>query len=484
MAIAIVFSLCLLAFTLIGVLAATRARPTPDDYLLAGRGVGPFLTALSSVATNNSGYMFIGLIGYAYTSGLAAVWLHAAWVLGDLAAWLWVHQRVREKTDEAGALSVSSWLGSQRGGGRMHSVTIVSALLSFVLLGGYAAAQLKAGSTTLEVLFGWHPAVGAVLGAVIVVAYSFSGGFRASVWTDAAQSFVMLGAMVALTVAAYLQLDGFDGLWENLRQQDPDLVRVVPSGGAASLGLFLLGFVFGGLGAVGQPHILTRTMALDDPRSIPQARIYYFLWFLPFSLLALAVGLSSRALLPDLLTTTSAGGALLTAEHALPVLSVTLLPKALVGLMLAGIFAATMSTADSQLLVCSAAVTQDVFPRWSRSYWAGKVATLSVALVALGVALTAKKGVFALVLGAWSILGATLGPLVLLRCLGHQPGSKLSLLMMLSGLATVIAWRFTPWSGAVYEILPGMLVPLAMYALAVSGKSARTGRIPALSDQG
>lgn len=465
MTIALVFLVCLLGFTLVGVAASRQAKATTSDYLLAGRSVSPWLTALSSVATNNSGFMFIGLIGYAYSSGIEAIWFHVAWMLGDLAAWLWVHRRVRERTEDAGALSVPSWLGMDPTGGRWHSVTIVSAVLSLLFLGGYAAAQLKAGSTTLEVLFGWDPAIGAVLGAVIVIAYSFSGGFRASVWTDAAQSFVMLAAMSTLLGAALIELGGWGALIVNLRAQDPSLLQWSPPRGALGQSLFLVGFFAGGLAAIGQPHILTRTMALDDPRSIPRARRHYFLWFIPFSLLALGVGLSSRALLPNLLETMTASGAPYSAEHALPALSMQLLPDALVGLMLAGIFAATMSTADSQLLVCSAAITQDILPNLADRHGCAKLATLGATLLSLIVALVAEDGVFSLVLGAWGILGASLGPLVLVKAWGQPVGKKLSLVMLLSGAATVVIWRASPYHALTYELLPGMMVPLLLFAV-------------------
>ena len=464
--IALVFLTCLLGFTLVGVAASRQAKATTSDYLLAGRSVSPWLTALSSVATNNSGFMFIGLIGYAYSSGVEAVWFHAAWMAGDLAAWMWVHRRVREKTEEAHALSIPSWLGTDRDGKNMRPVTVVAAVLSLLFLGGYAAAQLKAASTALEVLFGWDPAIGAILGAAIVVAYSFSGGFRASVWTDAAQSYVMLAAMLALLATALLELGGLGGLLAELGAQDPTLLKWSPPRGALGQSLFVIGFFAGGLAVVGQPHILTRTMALDDPGSIPKARRLYFLWFVPFSLLALGVGLTSRALLPELLNTMTASGAPYSAEHALPALSMALLPDALVGLMLAGIFAATMSTADSQLLVCSAAVTQDILPSLSKRHGYAKIATLGATLLALVVALMAQDGVFALVLGAWGILGASLGPLVLVKAWGQRVGQKLSLVMLLSGALTVVAWRASPYHSLTYELLPGMLVPLLLFLIA------------------
>lgn len=471
------FALCLFAFTAIGALAARKAQGSTGDYLLAGRSVSPWLTALSSVATNNSGFMFIGLIGFAYTSGVRAVWLQGSWILGDLLAWAFVHGRVRTLSGDLTALSVPAFLGTVRGsagvgqaapgvgGGpeRSERATIVAAgLLTFLFLAGYAAAQLKAGSTTLEVLFGWHPAVGAVLGTAIVVVYCFSGGIRASIWTDAAQSVVMIFSMALLVGYAAVEVGGPLDLKARLEAQDLTLTEVVPD---LRWGLvpYVLGFVAGGLAAIGQPHILIRTMALVSPRRIAEARRYYFAWFIPFSAFSLGVGLYARAIMPDLLERAGPRGLGLSAEHALPALSLELLPLGLVGLMLAAIFAATMSTADSQILACSAAVTQDILPKYRGSTRVAKLATLCVAALALCLALGADQGVFDLVLMAWGVLGSTLGPLVILRCFGHVPPSWLALSMMATGMATVVFWK--PLSDAMYEALPGMLLPLLLYAV-------------------
>ncbi len=461
------FALCLLGFTGVGALAARAKQESTEDYLLAGRSVSPWLTALSAVATNNSGYMFIGLIGFAYTSGFQAVWLQIAWVVGDYAAWRWVQKGVRQTSGAVGALSVSDWFGKglaapdSKEKHVAHSPWTVraSALLTFLFLGGYAAAQLKAGSVSMEVLFGWPAHWGAIIGSVIIVVYCFSGGMRASIWTDAAQSMVMIVSMTLLALTGLMKTGGLGGLIDALRNESPELVALMPDPTWSGSLLFFAGFLFGGLGGLGQPHILSRVMALRSADDIEKTRGYYFGWFVPFSLLALLVGLQARVLLPDLL----AEGAQMGPEHALPLLSVELLPAGLVGLMLAGIFSATMSTADSQVLSCTAAITQDLFPSLRGNYRMAKYATLATAVVALMIALYATQGVFDLVLMAWSVLGASLGPLVVIRAWDRPIGQTLSLSMMGSGLLTVVVWRQLGLGGVVYEILPGMVVPFLVY---------------------
>ncbi len=186
MTVVFAFLACLALFVVIGVLSLRRAKGTTEDYLLAGRDVSPWLMGLSSAATNNSGFMFIGLFGFTYRFGVQAVWLQLGWILGDVIAWQWIHRRVRERSGAIGATSVPTLLATDTDGRSSRSISVVAGLLTFLFLGGYAAGQLVAGATTLDGMFGWSPSVGVLIGAAIVVVYCFSGGLRASIWTGAA----------------------------------------------------------------------------------------------------------------------------------------------------------------------------------------------------------------------------------------------------------------------------------------------------------
>lgn len=476
------FGLFLLLFTLVGVASSRVAKPTTDDYLVAGRSVAPWLTALSSVATNNSGFMFVGLIGFTYRGGLHTIWMAVAWILGDLLVWLGVHQRVRQLSGELDVVSVPSLLGMDPQGTRQRAVVRVTAALTFVFLGGYAAAQLRAGSIALEELFGAPPWLGATLGAGIVVAYCFSGGLRASIWTDAAQAVVMLGSMALLLGFCVVDVGGPTTLLQLLGDQDPALLGLMPPDATLGMLPYLLGFVAGGFGAIGQPHILVRSMAITSAADIPRARLWYYAWFVPFYAAAIAVGLYARVAVPELLVppaglTGAAAQAAVThaTEGALPALAVAMLPPALVGVMLAGLFSATMSTADSQVLACSAAVTEDALEgRADRRL--SKLATLAVTALALALALGASEGVFALVLAAWSYLGASLGPVLLVRIARQPLGQRTALAMIGCGLATIQLWKAFGPSGAVFALLPGILVPLALYGLARGAFGADAAR--------
>jgi sodium/proline symporter len=247
------FSVFLLAFTAIGAFASRKKRDSSEDYLIASRDVNPWLVALSAVSTNNSGYMFIGLIGYTWQVGIQAAWISVGWVFGDFLTWFWVHKRVRNQSEAVGARSVPGLLATGADGVVNRPIAALAGVLTFLFLGGYAAAQLKAGSITLNAVFGWPMWAGAVIGAVIVAIYCMAGGIRASIWTDAAQSVVMLISMAILLGACTLQVGGLSSLYEALNSIDPSLVSVIPQGLAWGFGLYLMGFVFAGIGTIGQP---------------------------------------------------------------------------------------------------------------------------------------------------------------------------------------------------------------------------------------
>ena len=445
----------LLAFTLIGVASVWKSRGTRHDYYLADSSVRPWLVGLSAVATNNSGYMFIGVIGYTYVTGLAAIWLMIGWILGDFLGSMFVHARLRQATATTGEVSyagvLSHWYGSDNA--RLQRLI---GLLSLVFLLAYASAQLVAGSKALQVLLGWPAWAGAVMGAVLVALYCLAGGIRASIWTDAAQSVVMVLAMGFLLVSTVAALGGVDATLASLRAV-PDYLDWFPKDlvlpGAAGALLFIVSWLFAGLSVIGQPHIMVRFMTLDDGSKMHRARAWYYLWYIIFYCLATGVGLLSRVYLPD--------SASFDAELALPSMAMEVLPPLLVGLVLAGIFAATMSTADSLILSCSAAITHDLLPHNIENTLLIKLSTLLITACALGLALSNNQSVFSLVILAWSCLASAFAPLLIALCLGWKPNQGSSILAMFTGLGTALLWRHFELHSAVYEGLPGILAGFA-----------------------
>jgi len=448
------FLFFLALFMGIGLASAAAARRTKADYYLASRSVGPMLSGLSAVATNNSGYMFIGVIGYTYAVGLASVWLMVGWIVGDFIASLIVHRRLRIATERTGEASftavIASWTGT-----RMPVWRRIAAIVTVVFLGSYAAAQIAAGGKALEGVLGWDRQTGAWIVAAMVLSYSIAGGIRASIWTDVAQSIVMIVAMAVLVAAGFLALGGVGATlaqWHTIPGffdlTPPDLV--LP--GLPGLALFIIGWLFAGLSVIGQPHVMVRFMALDSPSSMAAARAWYYGFFTAFYALATAAGMLARVLIPQL--------ADLDPEMALPTMAVHLLPPLLVGVILAGIFAATMSTADSLVLSCSAAITHDLLPIQAEHPALLKLATALVTAFALGIALMGSGSVFDLVILSWSTLAVAFGPLLLLLAFGRAVSQSRAILMMIGGIAVALLWRHLGLHNAVYEGLPGIVAGL------------------------
>ena len=457
LAIAFSFVLFLLLFTGVGIYSASRQQHTTTDYLLASRNVNPWLMGLSAFATAHSGGMFISIIGWTYTVGISSVWLLVGWFIGDYLAWFVVHKPLRIVSEETNSETIGAFLAQKQ---KYSAIAAVSALITIAFLGAAAAAQLLAASKALHVIFGWNYSWGIILGAIIVVSYCFSGGIRASIWTDALQSVLMMVAMIMLLVVALLSCGGIAGLWQQLSQIDATLVDPVPQGLQYGFGLFMLSWLVAGIGVVGQPQIMIRAMVIDDASRIGVSRNVYAVAYIIFSTAAVLVGLCARVLLPNLIN----GG---DPELALPQMAIALLPAILVGVILAGIFSAVVSTADSQILACSAALTQDLFPEMGRSYKLVKVGTLIITAIILAIALASDKNMFALGIFAWSALASGLAPILILRVWRFPISVGVGVAMMLVGLATAAIWNgVLKLSASIYEVLPGMLAGFLVYGIA------------------
>lgn len=450
------FIFFLLVFVVIGALASLVNKGSNADYLLASSSIQPWLVALSAVATNNSGWMFVGLVGFTALSGLQAFWVMFGFIVGDFVMSFITHKKLREATERTGALSFGGVL-AQWGGDNYKYFRLLAGLITIAFLGTYAAAQLNAGSKALHVLLDWPYELGAIIGAAIVVVYCFAGGIRASIWTDAAQSVVMILSIAMMLVLSFLAAGGFDGFADKLNALDPSLLSLWPDSTAHGTALFIIGWIFAGIGVIGQPHVMVRFMAMEKPEHMPRIRTYYYSWYTLFSLMALGVGFCARIILPF-----DAG---FDNELAMPMLAKDTLPPVLAGLALAGLFAATMSTADSQILSCTAAATRDLTDGKAVPYWATKLATVVITAIALLIALFGNESVFSLVLIAWSALGASFGPVLIVYALGQKPSQALAIVMAVSGIAIVLAWNHYGLGSLIYGLFPGLVGPLLIFAV-------------------
>ena len=447
----------MLIFAGVGISSVMVKQDTTDDYLVAGRGMHPALAALSAVSTWNSGYMFIGFIGFTYTVGYSVIWLGLVSTIGQVFAWVWLYKFIQNEGKERGIRSLSSLVAEKAGAPEAK----LAAILSVLFLSIYAAAQLTSGGKALFVMMELPVIIGILIGFVLVVAYCYAGGIRASIWTDAVQSCVMVIGSIILCWIAIKEVGGFSGLNAGLEAQSANLTSFFPTDLKFGVSLWIFAFFLGGLGVAGQPQVVSRVMTLGSDSDRKQAMIWFFVWQTPFIILMLLIGFASRVLFTD-------PG--FDAEFGLPMMAMTTMPAIGVGMILASIFAATMSTADSQVLACTAAITDDIKPEWRENHKTTKKVTLIVAAFATlisiaGLYIPGGDNVFKLVVLAVYGLGAIFIPLLTIRWMGYKPDSTHSLIMMISAFVGVIIWTMLPpllgldsISGAdgIFPSVPGM----------------------------
>ena len=437
-------------FAGVGLASMFVKEDTTDDYLVAGRGMHPALAALSAVSTWNSGYMFIGFIGFTYMMGFNVLWLGIVSTIGQVVAWAWLYKFIQKEGQSRGVRSLSSLVAEKAGAPEAK----LAAVLSVLFLSIYAAAQLTSGGKALYVMMGWNEMTGILIGFVLVVAYCYAGGIRASIWTDAVQSCVMLVGSTMLCWIALQEVGGFSGLTSSLEAQDPVLVRFLPPDLRFGFSMWAFAFFLGGLGVAGQPQVVSRVMTLGSDSDRKQAMVWFFVWQTPFIALMVIIGLASRVLFT---------GSDFDPELGLPVLAMETMPAIGVGMILASIFAATMSTADSQVLACTAAITDDIKPEWREDHKTTKMVTLVVAAFATmisigGLYIPGGDSVFVLVVLAVYGLGGFFIPLLTIRWMGYKPDTTHSLVMMGSAFVGVIGWSLLGFAGAdgIFPSVPGM----------------------------
>lgn len=450
------FIFCLMLFVGIGMWSSRRAEATSEDYLLAGKKVSPWLAGLSGVASACSGFMFIGLMGATYFLGVYIYWMALGLFLGSLLAWVFVIGRFHQVASHSQSRTFPEYLAGGQAQGA-SKVKRLSALIVVLFLGAYAGAQLNAGSKALHVLVGLDFEAGALIGAGMIMIYCFSGGIRASIWTDAAQAIVMLAAMVTVCAVSWLKAGGWSEFWGLLSAIDPELATLTPLG-KRPWWIYLLSCTILGFGLIGQPHVMIRAMTVRSADHLKKTRNVFLTYYGLFLVVSVTAGLCCRVFLKV--------GAGFDPELALPTLAMDMLPEILVGLVLAGVFASTISTADSQVLACSAALTEDLKLFGAKGgYWLHKMATGLVTLFVLSLSLLAPRSVFTVVILAWSILAASLGPLVVMRSLGRRITDGQGVAMMTFGLSGSVVARGLGFHEHMTDVLPGLVLGFAAYGV-------------------
>ncbi|MGA5170111.1 MULTISPECIES: sodium/proline symporter PutP [Streptomyces] len=451
---------------------AYRRTHTFADFALGGRRLSAFVAALSAGASDMSGWLFLALPGAVYAAGLGAGWIAVGLVIGTYLNWLFVAPRLRTYTERAeNAVSLSAYL-EERFEDRTRMLRLVSAAVTLVFFTVYVAGGLVAGGLLLEQVFDVGFGLGVTLTALVIVVYAGLGGFLAVSMTHVMQGTLMFLALIVLPLTGVAVLGGFGDLGEGIDTRSPQLLDMGARVGYAdgqwsaggSLGVVAtISLLAWGLGYFGQPHILARFMGIRSTGAVPAARRIGTAWVAVVLAGATLVGLVGIAQLDTPLTQP---------DTVYIALARTLLTPWVAGVMLIAVLAAIMSTADSQLLVSSTALTEDFYRAFLHRragdrtlVRVGRAAVVVVILVAYVIALR-RGGLLDIVGQAWAGFGAAFGPVVLLSLYWPRMTWAGAMAGIVSGAATVLFWDdinplLGPLESGIYEMVPGVLVATA-----------------------
>ena len=469
------FILYLVMMLGIGIYFFTRSRTAGEkDYFLGGREMGAWVSALSAGASDMSAWVLMGLPASIYAAGIGKTWIAIGLFIGYTLSWILVAPRLRAFSVVCGdAITIPQYL-TNRFLSKNRSLQVISAVIFLVAYTVYAASSIKACGTLFNTVLGIDARKAMYFAAVIIVSYTFLGGFNAVCWTDFFQGMLMLGALLVVPIAAMFTLRGVSSTpapegYFTLFTNTQDVI----SG---------LGW---GLGYFGMPHIIIRFMSVRSQGELKKASRIGIGWNLLILGFSVAVGVVGRSVLGD-----GADGSVVFITMVRSIFSGPWLGL-ISGLLLSAILAGAMSTADSQLLAASSAFASDVYKPLLRKgkstdremLWAGRWVVLAIALVALMIASDPESGtIMSLVENAWGIFGAAFGPVILLSLYWRKMTFGGAAAGIMAGAAADILWLIFLGSTGIYEIVPGFLAGL-IACVVVSGLGGKNDKVGALFDK-
>ena len=469
--------LYLAAMVLVGVYFGKKGSgSSSDDFYLGGRKMGPVVTAMSAEASDMSSYLLMGLPGLAYLCGLPEVtWTAIGLAIGTYLNWLIVARRLRRYSAKLGAITIPDFF-ARRFGDKKHLLSCIAAVVILIFFIPYTASGFKAIGTLFNSLFGVEYHTAMIVGGIVIVLYTVMGGFMAVSFTDLIQSIFMTIALIVIVCFGVQQAGGLDTVIDNARAL-PGYLNMTQgydaaSGTAASFStLSIISTLAWGLGYFGMPHIIVRFMSIEKPSMVKKSAIVACVW--------VVLSLGAVCLIAYF-------GRMLVADELLPagqqktifiVLARKLFPAFLAGILLAAIMAASMSTADSQLLVASSSFTSDIYKPVFRKnasdneiLWVGRLIVLIVSVIAYMIASSKGEGAQAImnmVENAWGGFGSAFGPVVILSLFWRRLTYKGAVAGVVAGALTDVLWYlFLSASTGVYELLPGFAVGMLVCAAA------------------
>lgn len=443
---------------LLGFIAWRRTRNLAD-FILGGRSLGSWVTALSAQATDMSGWLLMGLPGLAYASGFDAAWMAGGLAVGTWANWRFVAAPLRSRTEALqNSLTLPDYFERrfEDASRVLRTMTAVFVLVFFIF---YTSSGFVAAGKLFQTLFGIEYAWAMFWGSIVMLAYTFFGGFLAVSWSDVLQGSLMFGALVLVAVMGLALSGGVSETLAAIEARSSTLLD--PAVGDAGQALGVLGVISlaaWGLGYPGQPHVLARFMAIKSPEHMTTARRVAMGWVITVLLAALVVGVTGVLVLEQPLQGADV-------EKVFILMSTTFLHPVLAGICLSGILAAVMSTAAAQLLVASSAFAQDIYKGLVRPestgaelLWVGRLAVLAIAIIGFVIALDPNSTVLDLVAWAWAGFGSAFGPAIVLSLYWPRMTRNGALAGMLIGGLTVILWKYGEGElFKLYEMVPGVL---------------------------
>ncbi len=468
------FVVYLIMMLAIGVIAYQRTANS-SDYFLGGRSLGPWPAALSAGASDMSGWLLLGLPGYAFGSGLEALWLAGGLLLGTWGNWMLTAKRLRTYSIEAGdALTLPEFFAN-RFHDKSRMLQVISAFFILMFFLFYTSSGLVAGGKLFETVFGLEYTTALIVGTVCIVSYTLFGGFLAVSWTDLVQGLLMAAALLIVPIAAIQADGGFSAMWSAVEMKNPELLTIFNNVDGEPLGFIaIVSLAAWGLGYFGQPHILARFAACRSNEDIPTARRIAVGWSGLSMAGALLVGLAGMLFVENQM-----GGELGDGETIFMLLVNAIFHPIVAGILLAAILAAIMSTADSQLLVSSSALAEDFYKQLLRKnasqkeiVMVGRLAVIGLSLIAMFLALNPESTVLGLVSYAWAGFGAAFGPALLISLYWKKMTRNGALAGIVVGAVTVVVWK--QLSGGLfdlYEIVPGIIfATIAIVAVSLMGE--------------
>ena len=478
------------------------ATETSDGFYIGGRSLGPVLTAMSAEASDMSSYLLMGLPGLAYIAGLAEVtWTAVGLSIGTYLNFLLVARLLRRYSERIGAFTIPDFY-ARRYRDDKHILSCIAAVIILVFFIPYTASGFKAVGTMFNSLFGFNYHVAMIVGALIIIAYTTMGGFLAVSTTDLVQSIFMTVALIIIVFFGIDKAGGMGTVVENAKAL-PGYLNLTQgynaaTGTAGSFGIFsIVSTLAWGLGYFGMPHILLRFMGIRNEEELVLSRRIAFVWVVISMGIAVFIGVigysvSLTGAIPMLTTSSESETVIIQMANLMSQNGVIFALFA--GIILSGILAATMSTADSQLLAAASSVSQDLVQEFmgikltSRQQMrAARLTVIAIAAIAVILAWNPNSSVFRVVSFAWAGFGAAFGPQMLLALFWRRSNKQGAIAGMVAGAAMVFIWKFliAPIGGwlAIYELLPAFLISLAANVIVSNMTAAPSKAITDVFDE-